>query len=164
MYPAVAQMNTRWTSQPGADPIGYRLITPPQIPDRSTELRRIDRSGRNTVHFLVCTTLSPLGPGRPPRMPKHKEPFRSGGAAPGGSAVDAYPLHLLTGPRTTPGRPVLTGEPAACGSLTDRPRCSGVAPARPRTERWTSQIPNCCNAFRVWSGWRELKPHCQLGN
>jgi hypothetical protein len=73
MYPAVAQMNTRWTSQPGADPIVYGLITPPQIPDRSTELRRIDRSGCDTVHFLVFTTLSPLGPGRPPRMPKHKE-------------------------------------------------------------------------------------------
>src|ERR1035437_218626 len=63
MYPAVAQMNTRWTSQPGADPIGYRLITPPQIPDRSTELRRIDRSGRDTVHFLVCTTFVSTGPG-----------------------------------------------------------------------------------------------------
>jgi len=27
-----------------------------------------------------------------------------------------------------------------------------------------SRIRLCCNAFRVWSGWRESNPHCQLGN
>jgi len=27
-----------------------------------------------------------------------------------------------------------------------------------------SRIRLCCNACRVWSGWRESNPHCQLGN